>query len=286
MNADPRRRRLADLALAGVTLIWGATFVVVKEALESSSTLLFLALRFSLAALALMLLFRRRLERPRRSTWAAGAAAGTALFLGYLFQTLGLRLTTPAKSAFLTGLSVVLVPLLGAVLYRTLPAATAWAGAGCGALGMYLLTAPGGTWRASSGDGLTLLCAVSFAVHILLLGRFSRQVGVAELSVMQVAVAAVLSLATFWWAEAPFVRWTGALIGAVAACGLLATALAFLVQTWAQQFTSPTHTALIFTLEPVFAWGTSYVVCGESLEGKAIWGAALILTGIVVAEWK
>ena len=286
MTPDRRRRWLADLALAGVTFIWGATFVVVKEALESSSTLLFLALRFSLATVALALLFRRRVGRPGRTTLAAGVAAGTALFLGYLFQTLGLRLTTPAKSAFITGLSVVLVPVLGAVLYRTRQAGTAWIGVGCGAAGLYLLTSPRGMWRASTGDWLTVLCAVSFAVHILLLGRFSRRVGVAELSVIQVAVAAALSLGSFWWAEPPFVRWTGPLIGAVVACGLLATALAFSVQTWAQQFTSPTHTALIFALEPVFAGGTSYIVCGESLEGQALWGAALILTGIVVSEWK
>jgi drug/metabolite transporter (DMT)-like permease len=277
---------MADLALAGVTFIWGATFVVVKEALESSSTLLFLALRFTLAAGALALLFRRRLERPTRAVWRAGTFVGLALFLGYLFQTLGLRLTTPAKSAFITGLSVVLVPVLGAVVYRSRPGANAWAGVACGAAGLYLLVAPAGAWRISTGDLLTFLCAVCFAVHILLLGRFSRRVGVADLSVIQVGVAALLALGSFWWAEQPFVRWTAPLLGAVVACGLLATALAFSVQTWAQQFTSPTHTALILTLEPVFAWGTSYLVMGESLEGRALWGAALILWGIVVSEWK
>jgi drug/metabolite transporter (DMT)-like permease len=277
---------MADLALAGVTFIWGATFVVVKEALESSSTLLFLALRFTLAAAALALLFRRRLERPTPAVWSAGVAVGLVLFLGYLFQTLGLRLTTPAKSAFITGLSVVLVPVLGAVVYRSRPEAHAWVGVGCGAAGLYLLVAPAGGWRISAGDLLTFFCAVCFAVHILLLGRFSRRVGVADLSVIQVGVAALLALGSFWWAEQPFVRWTAPLLGAVVACGLLATALAFSVQTWAQQFTSPTHTALILTLEPVFAWGTSYLVMGESLEGRALWGAALILSGIVVSEWK
>ncbi len=286
MTADRRRRGLADLALAGVTFIWGATFVVVKEALESSSTLLFLALRFSLAAVVLALLFRRRLERPGRADLGAGVAVGIALFLGYLFQTLGLRLTTPAKSAFITGLSVVLVPVLGAVVYRSRPSWNAWFGVACGTVGLYWLVAPAGAWRISAGDWLTLLCALSFGVHILLLGRFSRRVGVAVLSVIQVGVAAILALGSFWWAEEPFVHWTPTLLGAVVACGLLATALAFSVQTWAQQFTSPTHTALLFTLEPVFAWGTSYLVMGESLEGKALWGAGLILAGIVASEWR
>ena len=286
MTLDRRRRWLADVALAGITFIWGATFVVVKEALESSSTLLFLALRFSLAAVVLALLFRRRLGCPSRATVGAGMAVGAALFLGYLFQTLGLRLTTPAKSAFITGLSVVLVPVLGGVVYRSRPSWNAWVGVACGMLGLYWLVSPSGAWRMSGGDWLTLLCAVSFSVHILLLGRFSRRVGVAGLSVIQVGVAALLSLGSFWWAEQPFVRWTAPLLVAVVACGLLATALAFSVQTWAQQFTSPTHTALIFTLEPVFAWATSYLVMGESLEGKALWGAGLILAGIVASEWK
>ena len=285
MTAGPQRWQ-ADLALAGVTFIWGATFVVVKEALKSASTLVFLALRFTLAAIVLALLFGRRMERPARGALAAGVAAGAVLFLGYLFQTLGLRLTTPAKSAFITGLSVVLVPVLGGLFYRTRPSWNALAGVGCGAAGLYLLAAPAGAWRLSAGDWLTLLCALAFGLHILLLGRFSRRVGAAVLSVIQVAVAAAMALGSFWWAEPSFVRWTAQLGGAVLGCGILATALAFFVQTWAQQFTSPTHTALIFTLEPVFAWLTSYVVMGESLEGRSVWGAALILTGIVASELK
>jgi drug/metabolite transporter (DMT)-like permease len=286
VTTDRRRRWLADLALAGITFIWGATFVVVKEALESCSTLLFLALRFSLAAVVLGLLFRRRLQRPSRAELGSGMAVGVALFLGYMFQTLGLRLTTPAKSAFITGLSVVLVPVLGALVYRSPPRWNAWAGVICGTVGLYWLVAPSGAWRMAAGEWLTLLCAASFGVHILLLGRLSRRGGVAALSVIQVGAAAALALASFWWAEEPWVRWTVPLIVAVVACGLLATALAFAVQTWAQQFTSPTHTALLFTLEPVFAWGTSYLVMGESLEGKALWGAGLILAGIIASEWK
>ena len=277
---------MADLALVGLTFIWGATFVVVKNALDSASTILFLALRFTLAAAVLALVFRRRLARPNSAALRVSAAAGAALFLGYLFQTLGLRLTTPAKSAFLTGLSVVLVPILGGLLYRTRPTWQAWAGVTCGVAGLYLLLSPAGVWRMGAGDWLTLACAVAFALHILVLGRFSHRVGVADLSVIQVSVAALLSLASFWWAEDPFVRWTTPLVGAVLACGLLATALAFSVQTWAQRFTSPTHTALIFTLEPVFAALTSYVVMGESLEGRALGGAALILAGILVSEAK
>jgi drug/metabolite transporter (DMT)-like permease len=279
---------LADLALLGVAFIWGATFVVVKEALDSVSTLLFLALRFSLAALLLAALFRGRLlEQPRTPQALTSALlVGVALFLGYLFQTLGLRLTTPARSAFLTGLSMVLVPLLSAVVDRRRPSGGCWTGVALATGGLYLLAAPPGSWDLSTGDLLTLACAAAFAIHILLLGRLSPRLGVPFLSWGQIAVTAALSLAAFSWAEQPFLRWTGPLLLAVFVTGVLATALAFSVQTWAQRFTSPTHAALILALEPVFAALTSYLLLGESLGTRGAGGAALILAGILVAELK
>jgi len=286
VTAGSRRRWPADLALAGLTLIWGATFVVVKQALESSSTLLFLALRFTLAGAALALLFRGPVRTAGKGAWRAGLVVGVPLFLGYLFQTLGLRLTTPAKSGFITGLSVVLVPVLGALVYREWPSWNCWAGVASATAGLYLLAMPAGSWGFERGDLLTLLCAVAFALHILLLGRFSRRVRAEALSVAQVVVAAGLALGTFWWAEEVFVRWSFPLVGAVVATGLLATALAFSVQTWAMQVTTATHTALIFSLEPVFAGLTSYLVLGETLSSRGLRGAALILAGIILAEVK
>ena len=279
---------VADVCLLGVTFIWGSTFVVVKTALESSSTLLFLALRFSLASAALALVFRRRLsaETDRSTAVRMGIAVGVFLFLGYLFQTLGLRLTTASKSAFITGLAVVLVPVFSAALYRAWPSWNCWVGVASATAGLYLLAGPAGLAHFSSGDLLTLACAASFGFHILLLGHYSRRAGVAALSLTQVCVAAALSLASFWWAEPIHLQWTTPLILAVVTTGLLATALAFSVQTWAQQFTSPTHTALIFSLEPVFAWVTSYLVLGETLGARGAWGAVLILAGIILAEVK
>ena len=292
MNLDRRRRVFADLSLLGLTFIWGFTFVVVKKALESSSTLLFLALRFSLAALVMAVMFRRRLlveegtSSSRRGALQAGIAVGVVLFLGYLFQTLGLRLTTPAKSGFITGLSVVMVPIFSAVMYRTLPSWNCWAAVVGAAGGLYLLVVPAGGWEFSQGDLLTLMCAVAFGLHILLLGHFTRRVSVAFLAVTQVSAAAVLSAATFFWVEQPYIRWTAPLLSAIVITALLATALAFSVQTWAQQFTTPTHTALIFTLEPVFAWLASYWILGESLGARGVWGAVLILAGIILSELK
>jgi len=278
----------ADLALAGVALIWGATFVVVKDALRDVSTLLFLALRFAVATCALALAFRRRavpFQRWGLSVWA-GLAAGACLFAGYTLQTVGLRYTTPSKSAFLTSLSIVLVPFLASLVSRRRPDLYEVAGAIAATAGVGLMTLPGGHFDVNPGDTLTLLCAVAFAAHILVVGYFSGKIVYENVAVMQIAIAALLSLGAFWWAEAPFIRWSASVAGAVAVTGLMATALAFSVQAWAQQYTTPVRTALIFSLEPVFAWLTSFLVTGERLSGAAVLGAALILSGIVLVELK
>lgn len=278
----------ADLALAGIALIWGATFVLVKEALSGVSTLLFLALRFALAAAVLMLAFRGRYSGPgsRRRDLRGGVAAGVCLFAGFAFQTFGLRSTTPSKSAFITGLSIVLVPLIGSIVHRKGPDLSETLGIGTATVGLGLLTLEGPSLQIASGDLLTMFCALAFALHIVVVGRYSAGGSFEVLSVAQVATAALLAGASFWWAEAPRIRWTAGLLAAIAVTGIGATALAFSVQAWAQQRTTATRTALIFALEPVFAWATSYAVLGEVLSLRAAAGAALILAGVLAVELK
>lgn len=276
----------ADLALAGITFIWGATFVLVKNALDDASTILFLAMRFGLAGALLLLLARR--VRLTRDLAVASAAVGACMFFGYLFQTAGLRLTTPSKSAFITGMFVVLVPVFTGLFLRRFPGLWAAGGVGAAGLGLYFLTAPTGTESVNRGDLLTLACAAIFALHIILTGHFIARLPAIGLTAGQVVVTALLSLASLPWAERVFLRLSPALVVAVLVTAVFATAVAFFVQTWAQQYTSPTHTALIFALEPVFAWLTSWAVEGERLGGRAAVGALLILAGIVLAEapWR
>lgn len=278
----------ADLALVFIALIWGSTFVVVKQALADCSTLLFLALRFSLAAVSLALVFRplpSKFARPK-PLLAGGVLAGICLFGGYAFQTLGLRYTTPSKSAFITGLSIVLVPAIGALVQRKVPHPSEALGVVVATVGLALMTLPEESLQVEKGDLLTLACAVAFAAHILVVGHYAPRLGFQALTLVQVATAAVLSVASFWWVETPFIRWSAPVVTAVIITGLLATALAFAVQSWAQQYTTATHTALIFALEPVFAWATSFVVAGELLSRRATAGAALILSGILLVELK
>lgn len=280
------KRWRADLALVANTLIWGATFVVVKQALEDVSTLLFLTLRFGVAAVALLLLFGRRVGKPSAGHVRGAVLCGVFLFSGYAFQTFGLRFTSAPKSAFITGLSTALVPLLGAAVYRIRPHAFELAGVAVALVGMGLMTLHAASGGINAGDLLTMACAVGFAAHIVTLGHYSGEAGFELLAVAQIGVCAVLSGGLFWWAEVPRIVWRPELAAAVLLTGLAATALAFSIQAWAQQYTTPTRTALIFTLEPVFAWATSYLIAGETLSGRAAAGALLILGGVLLVEMK
>lgn len=275
----------ADLALAAVTIVWGSTFVLVKRALNDISALLFVAVRFSVATLVIGWVFRGRW------TWRSGPPpggplAGLCLFAGYAFQTAGLKLTTPSKAAFLTGLAVVLVPLLNSLVYRVYPHVSEAIGVVIASVGMALMTLDGSGGGFARGDVLVMFCALAFAAHIVVLGHFSRPGTFEPLAVWQLGTTAIIALASFWWMEKPFFHPTPILGIALLVSSLLSTALAFTVQAWAQQVTTATRAALIFALEPVVAWAFSFTIMGERLPAKAVFGAILILTGIVVAELK
>jgi drug/metabolite transporter (DMT)-like permease len=275
----------ADLALVFNTIIWGSTFVLVKRALDDASALLFVAIRFSVATVVMSYVFRRRWT-VRSGPPPGGILAGVCLFGGYAFQTLGLKLTTPSKAAFLTGLSVVMVPLLSSLVYRVYPHTSEAIGVVIATVGMGLMTLHGSAGGVALGDTLVILCALAFAAHIVVLGHYSKMAPFEPLAVWQLGTTAVLALAGFWWIEKPFFHPSPMLWLALLVSSLLSTALAFTVQTWAQQVTTATRAALIFALEPVVAWLFAFVIMGERLPPKAVLGAVLILAGIVVAELK
>jgi drug/metabolite transporter (DMT)-like permease len=281
------RRTAAELALAGNTIVWGATFVLVKAALQDITPILFVALRFGLAAAVLLLTFGVRARRQlTRKSLAVGALAGTFLFGGYFFQTLGLRLTTAPKSAFITGLASVMVPLLASLVYRIRPQRSEWMGVALATVGLALMTLEGNLGSIGRGDLLTFFCALAFACHVLTLGRFSPTVGFELLAIMQVFTAAIWASLLFRGMEQPHVEWRPAVVYAILITGILCTALAFSVQAWAQQHTTSTRTALLYMLEPVVAWITSYFLAGEGLTGRGAAGATLILGGVLMVELK
>ena len=281
--AADRRRLVAEAALVGIAAVWGLTFVMVQNAIELLPTMAFLGYRFAPAALLVALLFRRRLRELSPAGWRAGVLMGFFLTLGYIFQTIGLEATTAYNAGFITGLFVVLTPLLGALFLRERVPAVAWIAAGVSAGGLYLLSGAGGQLNLR-GDGLVLLCAVAFAAHILVTARAVREHDVGALLAVQLGVCAVICLAIAAPAgelELPE-GWT--VWSALIVTSLVASALGFFVQTYAQQHAPPSRTALILASEPAFAGLFGWLLADERLSAIALVGAGLILAAIVAVE--
>ena len=285
----------AQWLLLGVVGIWGATFVLVKDALQDVSPLLFNLLRMTLATIVLAVINRHHLRELSRKSLLSGLIVGAFLATGYQFQTAGLARTTAAKSAFITGLVVVFVPLLSAVpLLRPKavppPGVPAFMGAGMAFVGLLLLTTPAGTafsrifLSIGLGDLLTLLCALAFAGHLIALAHVALHLPAGLLATLQIGAAALLMGISLPLESRLELHVTSRLLWTLVITSILATAAAFTIQSYAQQHLPPTSTALIFTLEPVFAWLTSVLILHEHLGRRALAGALLILAGILVIE--
>jgi drug/metabolite transporter (DMT)-like permease len=284
------RRHQADLALTFCSLIWGVTFVVVKNALDYSSVFVFLALRFTLAALLMAAMRPGALKQIDREELFAGLRLAFFMFVGYGFQTTGLRYTTAANSGFVTGSSVVLVPLLLGIFWGRRLTYWIYGGAFAALVGLYFLTVPvEGLRYLNRGDVLTFVAAIFYGVHIILVGEYMQEHSVSALSLIQVAGCGLMAWvltgagAAIHWQPVQF-AWRWELLLAVAICSVFATAIAFTMQLWAQQYTSASHAAILFALEPVFAVITSYIVLHERLSGRALKGAGLVVLGILIAE--
>ena len=290
-------RLRADLALAFVAFIWGATFLIVKNALGDVSPVLFLAIRFSLATVLLRGVFRntwfpKRGERLK--VFQVGGALGACLIAGYVLQTMGLEFTSASKAGFITGFYIPLVPFFGIFVYDSSgggfrmewPKPVETVGILVATAGMILMTLPEERVGIGKGDLLVLISTIAFAGQILLLAKVTGTVPFESLAVIQIGAAAMFSWILCPMVETPRLVWSGAVIFALIASAVFATAVAFGVQSWAQQYTTATRSALIFALEPVFAWMTAFIVAGETLTARAAMGAVAILAGILLVELK
>jgi len=277
-----RARHHWELALIGVCLVWGATFVVVQDAIERVPPFAFLAIRFALASLALALVGKAR--NLTRGELRAGTLMGIALFGGYAFQTVGLQYTSATHAGFLTGMFVVATPVIAAIVYRSLPTAMASAGVILAAAGLIVLAAQNGL-HLGRGDSFEVLTAIAFAVHIVLIARLGGRKDAGRLALVQIATASALAGA--WSIVGERGRPTHldlGVWGAIVLTGILATAVAFFVQTRAQQQIPPTRTAVILTAEPVFAGIFGYLLAGDRIGWRGVAGAVLIIAGILVAQ--
>jgi drug/metabolite transporter (DMT)-like permease len=272
---------VATAALVVVTAIWGSTFIVVKDAVERMPVMDFLAWRFVLAAAVMALARPGAVRRLSPAARRHGVLLGLALAAGYVAQTFGLRRTPATVSGFITGLFVVFTPLCAALLLRKRVGGAAWVAVGLATVGLALLSLRGMT--IGTGEAITLLCAVSFALHIVGLGEWSTTTDAYGLAVLQLATVGVLSAAV----SAPDTLrpppdakvWFAILLTALAA-----TALAFFVQTWAQAHLPPTRAAVVMTMEPVFAGVFGVAVGGDRLGPRTVAGALLVLAAMYLVE--
>ena len=278
------RRWLVILALVCVAAVWGATIVMVKSAIAAYPVWSFLGLRFLIATLAFTALFPGALRRIDRPTLVAGLVAGLLLAAGYAFQTFGLARTTASRAAFITGMFVVITPFMQAAFMRRMPRWPAWLGVGSAVVGLWLLTGGAGLGGWNAGDTLVLMCAVAYAAHMIALGSIGRVHDTRPLTLVQLATVAVVCGSIGLITEHPGLPTTSGVWVALAVTGVLASAVAFAVQTYAQKHLTPTQTALVLICEPAFGGLFGWLLAGEVLNGRGLAGAALILAGMAASE--
>jgi drug/metabolite transporter (DMT)-like permease len=296
----------SDAVLMLTTVIWGSTFVIAKDVLEQWPPVAYITVRFALAALVLFALFPRQVRLAGFREWRAGATLGVLIGGGFALQAIGQVYTTPAKSAFITGLTTPLVPFFALFMLRVRPNLENIIGVSLASIGGLLIVAPHGQAGINAGDIFTLCATSLFATHIVLLSVYARENDPRQLTVLQIAAAAMLfiglwavlraagilitgtPLPDFVTRESLKHLWTARLAWQLVYLALIATVVTFLLWTWGQARASATHAAIIFSLEPVFA--TAFAVAvrgrGEWMDPPGNFGAALIVAGVLVSELR
>lgn len=288
-----KKTLFADLSLLLVALVWGTTFVIVQNAIDLLPPIAFNGIRFLIAALLLggwLLLFeRKQLTFVNRKLIFSGLIIGVWLFIGYATQTVGLLYTSSSKAGFITGLSVVLVPLFSFLILKLRPTKNAIIGVLVATVGLYLLTMTDVS-PLNKGDALIFVCALGFAMQIIFTGKYSSKFPSLLLTVVQIGTVAILSIIYSFFFEDwqlafdPSILLNNSVLIALFITSVFATALAFFAQTNFQKFTTPTRVALIFAMEPVFAAATGFIWAQDRLSASAVIGCLLILAGMIFSE--
>ena len=277
------KKWVAITLLLVTTFFWGITFTVVKEAIRHVDVYVFLSQRFIVAFSILVLISLTRKRAFNSQALKRGTILGLFLFGGYAFQTVALKYTTASNAGFLTGLSVVFVPLIGFFIFgQSISKSVRW-GVLFATIGLFLLCT-NGTWTMNYGDLLTILCAVCVAWHIVFTGEFAPLSDIPWLTTAQIGIVALLSTLAAQWHGHSVLIWHPEILWALVICALFATVFAFLVQTSTQRLISPSHIALIFCTEPVFATLYAYWAAHERLGLYGMIGAILILAGMVISR--
>lgn len=277
------RTALAHVGLFYSAAIWGSTFFLVKNALSGIDPVALVAYRFLLAGLIVLVYLLVTGRKPWRGLGPATILA-VMLWLLYIPQTIGLKYTTASNSGFITGLFVIFVPVFMSTLFRRRPSWTEWTASAVALVGLWILT--GGLTDINTGDALTLLAAVTYALHVLYADRYiKRGLNPLLLTCQQFLIVGILSLATGLIFGLDFTIHTASAFKTTIFLTLFPTLSAFAVQMWAQKITTPVRVSLVFAFEPVFAALFAWTLGGETpVSHRAIGGlfvfAALVISGI------
>ncbi|PLX69527.1 MAG: hypothetical protein C0603_00945 [Denitrovibrio sp.] len=276
---------LADFSLITISLIWGSTFIIIKQTLDSFEPITFLFLRFLVASIAMLVLIAPLYKKIDKTLLTDGTILGTVLFIVFLFQTIALKLSTATEVGFLTGLYVLFVPILSAVFLKIYPHVFSWIGVFFSATGMILITYQADT-SISLGQLFAVVNAFFIGVHILTTDRYSRKHNVLLLTAIQIIIVCILSgLYSVMFETADYSKVLEPYIGfSILGTGLIATVLCFFLQTAMQKHTTPTKASIMFTLEPISSAFFGFFIAAEIMNKKQYFGAALIISAILIAE--
>ncbi|HZK43235.1 MAG TPA: DMT family transporter [Syntrophomonadaceae bacterium] len=277
------KRITAELSMLLVAFIWGTTFVIVKNALADIGPFLFLGIRFIIAFLFLSLLFYKQLREITRSTIFYGCIIGVFLFIGYVFQTIGLIYTTSSNAGFITGLNVVIVPIIYALLHKRLPNYKIIFSVILASIGLFLLSLQGNNLNIGYGDSLVLVCAFGFAFHIIAVDRYSHQHNPIAITCVQILFVGLLCMGIGLATEPWPTHFSFNTVKAIMITSILATSLAFLLQNSMQKYSTPSRFAVVLATEPVFAAVAGYLWANEMFSERALVGAILILIAMLLA---
>jgi drug/metabolite transporter (DMT)-like permease len=283
MNKKPLTKFQADLGLLSATVFWGSTFILSKLILEQISLISYLAMRLSLAAVVMIFISFPFRKQFNFTVLRNGIILGIFLFLSYFFQMWGLKYTSAINAGFITGMHVVLVPIFSTLLFKDRPKIASIIGVLFAAIGLFLFSKEG-FYSLNKGDILVLLCAIVVTFHVIFTGRFAPKSNIYLLTSVQLTTIALLSIFLIPF-ENPMIIITNWKVNTVIIyLALFGTVYTFLIQTSMQRFTTATRTALVFTMEPVFAALFAYIIAGETLQTSGWIGAGLILSGMLIAE--
>lgn len=273
----------ADLSLLVITMIWGSTFVLTKNALESLSTYNFLSIRFLIAFTISSIIFWKNVKSIDKETLKYGILIGFILFLGFAMQTTGLLYTTASKSGFISAFCIIIVPVIESLISKKFPKKENILGIAFAIMGIALLTLDSNL-SLNIGDFYTLLCTFAFAFQIIAVGYYSKKFDPISLAIIQMGVLGALSTLLTFWLETPVIPNNSKAWMSILITGIFATSVAFIVQNIMQKYTSSTRTALIFTSEPVFSAIFAYALLGEIISRKGAIGCMLIVFGMIISE--